>query len=158
MTEERATDGEKVVVRAAFLWVLSLFLIYVLSIGLAYEYIAHGFYWCWRCATICLVWGPVYSLIVITVLILYFTVEVRTGGIYGCNVWGKYRFVTWERMLSARPINLLGFRYVRLFTDDKKSALWIALFLSQPERFKGAIRRFAPEDNPLRRFFFPQGA
>jgi hypothetical protein len=46
--------------------------------------------------------------------VLYYRVQVAPWGVRGFDVWGSYHNVTWGEMVEARPLNLLGLRYLRV--------------------------------------------
>ena len=85
-------------------------------------------------------------------LVAAFQVRVHTRGIRGYNFWGRYRDVDWSSMVSARPINTLGLRYVRVACEEG-FVLWIPLFLVDQRRFVELVCELAGGDHPLTRFF-----
>lgn len=93
------------------------------------------------------------SLVSVFAMTAYFTITITAEGIRGYNAWGKYRFVTWQKMRGAKPFNVLGLKYVRVFTDDGKAPLYVPRFLALKADFKGIVARLAPENNPLRTYF-----
>jgi hypothetical protein len=86
----------------------------------------------------------------------FFYVEVRESGVRGYDFWGRYRFVDWREMEKIEHRRVLNLTFLRIFYRSGKSPLWLPLFLKKREQFSSDIVRMAPEDNPLKNYFFSQ--
>jgi hypothetical protein len=94
-----------------------------------------------------LVFGLAYTLLWTRLL----KIHVSPEGIRCYNFWSVYRSIPWSDMARARPINLLGVRYLRVWTASPRSPIWIPLFLADMEGFKNAVLRFAGPANVVAR-------
>ncbi len=84
----------------------------------------------------------------------FFPVIISEEGVRARNFWGMARVMPWEEMVNVAPIRWLIFTYfARISTRSAKSRVWLPLFLAQQSEFEAQVRHFAPEGNPLRRFF-----
>src|SRR5207248_309599 len=70
---------------------------------------------------------------------LLYRVHVAPWGLRSFDAWGKYHDVTWDEMTEARPINLLGLRYLRVRRAGGGSWLWLPLFLAEQQRFTDLV-------------------
>jgi hypothetical protein len=77
-------------------------------------------------------------------------VRVGADGIHGHTFWATKRSLRWSEIQRVRPRRFLNLRYLSLHAERGKS-LWLPLFLQEPERFRQAVARLAPPENPLRR-------
>jgi hypothetical protein len=82
-------------------------------------------------------------------LILLFKIDVGPEGLRCPNAWGGYGFAAWDDVRSVRPINILGLRYLRVFTTTTVLPLWVPLFLADPDGFRAALLRCAGPTHPL---------
>ena len=82
-------------------------------------------------------------------LIAYYRVYVTSEGIKGFDFFCFYHLARWESVKEARPINLLGLRYLRVFSTDASRPLWVPLFLSDMSGFRETVCRHAEPNNPL---------
>jgi len=92
------------------------------------------------------------SLIVSPIITFYYVVTISEKGIKGYNFWAIYRFVEWDSIIECRRINFLGLVFVRAYTSDGKSTLWLPLFLKDMSGFTEDVVQFAGEGNCLREF------
>jgi len=99
-------------------------------------------------------WGLIWSIIAVR----YFTLTISGSGIKGYNFWGKYRFVEWKNIKECRTMNLLGLKYLRVFTLDNRSPLWVLLFLNHMHDFEEDIIMLADQGNPMRSYFETRSA
>jgi hypothetical protein len=81
--------------------------------------------------------------------IVYYGVYVTREGIKCFDFFCVYHLARWESVQEARPINLLGLRYLRVFSRDTSRPLWVPLFLSDMCGFRESVSRHAEPNNPL---------
>jgi hypothetical protein len=81
--------------------------------------------------------------------IAYYRVYVTSEGIKGFDFFCFYHLARWESIQEARPFNLLGLRYLRVFSTDASRPLWVPLFLSDMSGFRETLSRHAEPNNPL---------
>jgi hypothetical protein len=93
--------------------------------------------------------GEVAALLCLLAFIAYFQVRVSPEGLGGFDAWGRYREVTWDHLCGARPVNLLGLKFLRAYGPGGKAVVSLPLFLSGLERFCGLVRRHAGPEHPL---------
>src|SRR5271166_5146114 len=60
--------------------------------------------------------GDVFAFFAMLAYVAYFKVYVNPDGLRACNSWGAYRTVAWSEVLSARPVNVPGLRFLRVST------------------------------------------
>ena len=73
------------------------------------------------------------------------------------GVGWTFNSMKWKDIQEVKPINLAGFRYIRVFSKNANRAWWIPLFLHDQAGFVAAVRRFTEPDNPLRQYFENRG-
>ncbi len=78
--------------------------------------------------------------------------HVDPNGIGGRNNWLVYHRLAWSDIESVEPWLIPGYRYLQVNGGGKRWALWVPLFLTDMPRFRAAVARYAPPDNPLRRY------
>ena len=86
-------------------------------------------------------------------VILLFKVTLTRKSIKGNRSFGFPRHPTWDQIESVKPFSFLFLKYLRVYTSDGKTPLWLPLFLKNYKGFKRDILEFVPEGNPLREFF-----
>ena len=86
-------------------------------------------------------------------IVAYFKVYVSPASLRSFNSWGACRDVKWDDILSVTPINLVGLKYLRLYSARTTSPLWVPLFLSDAQRFTNLVRQYAGPKNPLAAWF-----
>jgi hypothetical protein len=93
--------------------------------------------------------GEVAALLCLLAFIAYFKVRVSAEELGGFDAWGRYREITWDHLRVARPVNLLGLKYLRVYGTGGKALLSLPLFLSDLEGFCRLVRRHAGPEHPL---------
>jgi hypothetical protein len=93
--------------------------------------------------------GEVAALLCLLAFIAYFKVRVSPKGLGGFDPWGRYREVAWDQLRGARPVNLLGLKFLRAYGAGGKAVLSLPLFLSDLERFCSLVRQHAGPEHPL---------
>jgi hypothetical protein len=78
--------------------------------------------------------------------------HVDSNGIGGRNNRLVYRRLDWSEIESVEPWLLPGYPYVQVNGGGKRWAFWLPLFLTDMPGFRSAVARYAPVDNPLRRY------
>ncbi len=91
--------------------------------------------------------------ILTAILVAYFRVYIYADGIRSYDFWGRYHYLQWSDIEMIRPINLLGFSYVRLYSNGKSPTISIPLFLVGIDRVKELVTQYAEPDNPLALYF-----
>jgi len=94
----------------------------------------------------------IFSLVMSWMLSRSFPDAFSLDGIYGHSSWGQRRFVGWRDVTEARTLRLLNLRWLRVYAVDGK-VTWLALFQSRDAEFRQEIRRLAPPDNPVLKYF-----
>jgi hypothetical protein len=77
--------------------------------------------------------------------------NVDPNGIGGRNNWLVYHRLDWSEIESVEPWLLPGYRYLQV-NGGKRRAFWLPLFLTDMPGLRSAVARFAPPENPLRRY------
>jgi len=78
--------------------------------------------------------------------------DVDPAGIGGRNNQLVYHRLAWSAIESVEPWLIPGYRYVQINGVGKRRAFWLPLFLTDMAGFRAAVARFAPSENPLRRY------
>src|SRR5262245_37985591 len=73
-------------------------------------------------------------------------------GVGGPNNWLAYRHLDWSEIDSVEPWLIPGYRYLQVNGAGERWAFWLPLFLTNMEGFRAAVLRYAPPENPLRRY------
>ena len=76
-------------------------------------------------------------------------VYVSSESLIGFRTGGGYRKALWSEINSVRPVNLMGLRYLRVYTNGSKSPIWVPLYLSDREGFYWRVCEFAGPQHPL---------
>lgn len=87
------------------------------------------------------------------ILLNYYKITINSTGVKGTNFWGKSKFVQWPNITSAKKINLIGLKFVRLYPRDGSLPIWIPLFLNNMSEFEDIIIKLTPEGNAAQKFF-----
>jgi hypothetical protein len=95
--------------------------------------------------------GEVVAVLAVALFVAFLKVHVGPDGLRACNAWGLYRTVAWADMLSARPVNMMGMRFLRVHTTGALLPLSVPLFLHDFERFCSLVRQYAGPDHLLAR-------
>lgn len=94
-----------------------------------------------------------YVLVLSIALVWLLPVYVSSKGIRSYTLWGNYDTVAWEGIDRVRAINLLGLRYVRLYSTSIRRPIWIPLFLARMKEFVTEVRARTSLDHPLNEYF-----
>jgi hypothetical protein len=94
----------------------------------------------------------VFALVMSWMLSLLFPIAFSVNGVYAHSFWGNRRFIAWQDVASARTLQLLNLRWLRIYSTDGK-VTWLAMFQSRGSAFRQEIRRLAPADSPILRCF-----
>ncbi len=78
--------------------------------------------------------------------------HVYSTGFGGRNNWLIYRRLTWTALESVEPWMIPGYPYLQVNGGGRRWAFWLPLFLTDMPGFRAAVARYAPPDNPLRRY------
>ncbi|HEX9132768.1 MAG TPA: hypothetical protein VF844_10785 [Ktedonobacteraceae bacterium] len=73
-------------------------------------------------------------------------------GIGGRNNLLVYHRLDWSEIESVEPWLIPGYRYLQVNGVGKRWAFWLPLFLSDMPGLRSAVARYAPPENPLRRY------
>lgn len=97
--------------------------------------------------------------VVAAVLLLAIGLVVRASrwhvdpqGIGGPNNWLAYHRLDWSQIKSVEPWLIPGYRYLQVNAAGKRWAFWLPLFLTNMPGLRSAVARYAPPENPLRRY------
>jgi hypothetical protein len=82
-----------------------------------------------------------------------FPVYVSSRGIRSYTIWGNYDDIAWECIDRVRSINLLGMRYVRLYSTSIRRPIWIPLYLSRMKEFVAEVNAHTSIEHPLNKYF-----
>ena len=93
--------------------------------------------------------GIVAALIALYIGCRIFTVEVSPAGINSHTVWGRRRFIEWEKIDRVTAIRLLNLRYLRIFTRGVKSPAWLPLFFPNHSDFRRVVVKWSPRESPI---------
>jgi len=78
--------------------------------------------------------------------------HVDTDGIGGRNNQLVYHRLEWAEIESVDPRLIPGYRYLQVNGIGMRRAFWLPLFFTDMPGFRAAIARYAPPENPLRRY------
>jgi hypothetical protein len=78
--------------------------------------------------------------------------DVDPNGIGGRNNWLVYQRLDWSDIESVEPWSIPGYPYVHVNRGGKRRVFWLPLFLTDMPGFRSAVARYAPSENPLRRY------
>lgn len=82
-------------------------------------------------------------------------VQVTADGFSIPACWSPAQHIAWAEIVSVTPINLVGWRYLRVCSKSGARRLWLPLFLADESGFVTALARCTDRHNPLRRYFDP---
>jgi len=94
-----------------------------------------------------------FSMVSTFAMVTLFQVRLNNEGVKGSNVFGTPIFVEWVNISNVKTINFLGLKFLRVFPKGPLLALWLPLFINNPEDFAKQSSLIAPEGNVLREFF-----
>jgi len=78
--------------------------------------------------------------------------HVNPNGIGGRNNMLVYNYLNWADIVSVEPWLIPGYPYVQVNGVGKRWAFWLPLFLTDMPGLRAAVARYAPPENPLRRY------
>ena len=78
--------------------------------------------------------------------------HVDPDGIGGRNNSLVYNRLDWSEIESIEPRLIPGYRYLQVNGVGKRRAFWLPLFLTDMPGLRSAVARYAPPENPLRRY------
>jgi hypothetical protein len=78
--------------------------------------------------------------------------HVDPDGIAGPNNWHVYHRLDWSEIESVGPWRIPGYPYLQVHGGGKRCVFWLPLFLTDMPGFRSAVARYAPPENPLRRY------
>jgi hypothetical protein len=78
--------------------------------------------------------------------------HVDPYGIGGRNNYLVYHRLEWSEIESVEPWLIPGYRYLQVNGIGKRRAFWLPLFLTDMPGLRSAVARYAPPENPLRRY------
>src|SRR5262249_54874926 len=78
--------------------------------------------------------------------------HVDPHGIGGRNNALVYRRLEWTEIDSVEPWLIPGYPYLQVNGGGRRWAFWLPLFLTDMPGFRSAVARYAPSENPLRRY------
>lgn len=147
------TELKRIVFRSSF-WTIYLFILLVgYSLGLCAIFIKESGHPDIGGLLFALIGAAVGGALYTLVVVLYFTITLTSNGIRGYNFWGIYREVPWNEIKSTKTFYFGFLVYVRVFTKDHKSPLWVPLFMRNRIGFASALSDLSPLDCPLRNHF-----
>jgi hypothetical protein len=89
-------------------------------------------------------------------MVLYFKTTLSNKGIRGFNIFGAGLFIEWVNISNVKPINIFGLKFLRVFPNNSYLALWLPLFVNNPDDFSKKSTIIPPDGNPFREFFAKQ--
>ena len=78
--------------------------------------------------------------------------HVDPNGIGGRNNALAYHRLDWSEIDSAEPWLIPGYPYLQVHGGGRRWAFWLPLFLTDMPGFRSVVARYAPRENPLRRY------
>ena len=78
--------------------------------------------------------------------------HVDPNGIGGRNNQLVYHRLDWSEIESVEPWLIPGYRYLQVNAVHMRKAFWLPLFLTNMPRLRSSVARYAPPENPLRRY------
>jgi hypothetical protein len=78
--------------------------------------------------------------------------HVDPAAIGGRNNQLVYHRLDWSAIESVDPWLIPGYPYLQVNGGGMRRAFWLPLFLTDMPRFRSAIVRYAPPENPLRHY------
>jgi hypothetical protein len=78
--------------------------------------------------------------------------HVDPRGIGGRNNMLIYHRLDWSEIESVDPWLIPGYPYLQVNGGGKRWVFWLPLFVTDMPGLRAAVARYAPPDNPLRRY------
>ncbi len=66
-------------------------------------------------------------------------VKLTDDVIRGRTFWGRARSLEWPNVSDMRPLNIMGFRFLRIYPKEGGAPLWVPLFVRKKAEFLAAI-------------------
>jgi hypothetical protein len=108
--------------------------------------------------------GLIFALVA-AALLLVISLSVRVtrwhvdpAGVGGRNNALVYRRLEWSEIGSIEPWLIPGYRYVQVKDIGGRRAFWMPLFRTVPSGLRDSVTRYAPPENPLRRYLEQRAA
>jgi hypothetical protein len=79
----------------------------------------------------------------------YYKVWVSPDRLRASDFWGRFVTVDWESVTAAKPFNLAGIPYLRVFSDETSKVIWLPLLLVGYDRFAELVAEYAGPDHPV---------
>jgi hypothetical protein len=76
-------------------------------------------------------------------------VYVSGESLVGFRTGGGYRKALWTEIHAARPANMMGLRYLRVYINGSKYPIWVPLYLSDREGFYWRVCELAGPQHPV---------
>ncbi len=92
--------------------------------------------------------SPVLVLLVFLIRLTVF-VRVTPEGVRTLDTLLRLRTASWSSIYDAKPTTVLGLKYLRVYSQNSRFALWVPLQLTGYNKFLKHLHSVAPEDNPL---------
>ncbi len=99
----------------------------------------------------------VFSIIVTYAASSYFKSTLTSSGIHGFNFVGKRKYMEWNEVISVKPSNIGGLRYLRVFSLTSRLAIWLPLNVNNINELIKVVSTLAPEKNALREYLLKNG-
>ena len=78
--------------------------------------------------------------------------HVDPNGLGGRNNWLVYHRLDWSEIESVEPRLIPGYPHLQVNGGGQRWVFWLPLFLTDMPGFRAAVARYAPPENPLRRY------
>jgi hypothetical protein len=78
--------------------------------------------------------------------------HVDPKGIGGRDNWHVYHRLDWSEIDSISPWLIPGYPYLQVNGGGQRWVFWLPLFFTDMPGFRSAVARYAPPENPLRRY------
>jgi hypothetical protein len=76
-------------------------------------------------------------------------VRLTTEGVHAHSAWGLPRFIRWQDIHCVREFRLPILPWLRLYSADGSTAVWLIMFPASPALFKLEVQKLAPPANPI---------
>jgi hypothetical protein len=147
MTNRGTSSGEVFRPSAA-----RLFLFYVM-LGLpflvCFSFILHGPAFPWSDLLLGAAFIVPLAVIFSGIVSLLLPVRLTAKGVHAHSAWGLSRFIRWQDIQSVRRFSLPILPWLRLYSADGSSAVWLIMFQASPAKFRLEILKLAPPGNPI---------
>lgn len=96
---------------------------------------------------------PIVAFAIITVLILaddyYCPLCISKTGLKGCNCFGYYSSINWDRIVSVTEVKKFGSTCLYIENNTFKASFIVPLWLDDLDDFCITVERYAGKNNPL---------